>query len=169
MEKGKTKAKVELALMEMIAGNPMPEQENESGSGESFQPQNLQREPSVPETTTPVPQPAVIRSEIPQEPQAVNYVQPVQVPMPKPVKRRREPHGTDYRSLFLENKPAGLRIQTYIDRGIYDRIKRVLPNLSVDLSITGYINNILAHHLDHYDAQIKEIFYDNTNKAFDNE
>ncbi len=65
-----------------------------------------------------------------------------------------------YRERFLVQTPASYRCQTYIDRNVYERIKRFLPVIACDISISSYIGNILNDHLEHHWSQISEL-YDN--------
>lgn len=65
-----------------------------------------------------------------------------------------------YRERFLVQTPASYRCQTYIDRNVYERIKRFLSVIAGDISISSYIGNILNDHLEHHWSQISEL-YDN--------
>lgn len=54
--------------------------------------------------------------------------------------------------------PSSMRSQTYINKVIYDRIKRFLPVIAPEVSISGYIGNILAEHLERYAKEINELY-----------
>lgn len=64
----------------------------------------------------------------------------------------------DYRSRYLVPMPSSLRSQTYINKEVYDRIKRFLPVIAPEVSISGYISNILAEHLERYAKEINELY-----------
>lgn len=64
----------------------------------------------------------------------------------------------DYRSRYLVPMPNSLRSQTYINKEVYDRIKRFLPVIAPEVSISGYIGNILAEHLERYAKEINELY-----------
>lgn len=63
-----------------------------------------------------------------------------------------------YRRRFLVQVPASIRCQTYINRDIYERIKRFLPVIANDVSISSYVSNILNDHLEKHWSQISELY-----------
>ncbi|MFS2842357.1 DUF3408 domain-containing protein [Parabacteroides merdae] len=78
---------------------------------------------------------------------------------PKVVKnRRKKESGSDYRELFLVNTPSPNRSQTYINRDIYERIKRFLPLIAPEVSIASYISNILGDHMERHWEEINEMY-----------
>ena len=90
---------------------------------------------------------------------------------PKSVRnRRKKESGSDYRELFLVNTPSpnrsrylvpttsSLRSQTYINRDIYERIKRFLPLIAPEVSIASYISNILGDHIERHWEEINEMY-----------
>lgn len=72
--------------------------------------------------------------------------------------KRNEP--SNYRERFLACNTASNRAHVYLDRDMFERIKRFLPVIAPRTSISGYICNILEDHLDRYRDEIKEM-YDN--------
>lgn len=83
---------------------------------------------------------------------------------PKSVRnRRKKESGSDYRELFLVNTPSPNRSQTYINRDIYERIKRFLPLIAPEVSIASYISNILGDHIERHWEEINEIFLNRCN------
>lgn len=72
--------------------------------------------------------------------------------------RRNEP--SNYRERFLACNTASNRAHVYLNRDMFERIKRFLPVIAPRTSISGYICNILEDHLDRYRDEIKEM-YDN--------
>ena len=78
---------------------------------------------------------------------------------PKSVRnRRKKESGSDYRELFLVNTPSPNRSQTYINRDIYERIKRFLPLIAPEVSIASYISNILGDHIERHLEEINEMY-----------
>ncbi len=78
---------------------------------------------------------------------------------PKSVRnRRKKESGSDYRELFLVNTPSPNRSQTYINRDIYERIKRFLPLIAPEVSIASYISNILGDHIERHWEEINEMY-----------
>lgn len=72
--------------------------------------------------------------------------------------KRNEP--SNYRERFLVCNTASNRAHVYLDRDMFERIKRFLPVIAPGTSISGYICNILEDHMDRYRDEIKEM-YDN--------
>lgn len=72
--------------------------------------------------------------------------------------KRRTEECNDYRSRYLVPMSSSLRSQTYISKDIYDRIKRFLPIIAPEVSISGYIGNILSEHLEHHAKEINELY-----------
>ena len=75
---------------------------------------------------------------------------------PKPRKKREEV-GT-YKERYLVNIPASNRSHVYINREVADCIKRVLPVIAPDMSVSGYISNILVEHLQQHWDEINELY-----------
>lgn len=69
-----------------------------------------------------------------------------------------------YRRRFLIQVPASIRCQTYINRDIYERIKRFLPVIANDVSISSYVSNILNDHLEKHWSQISELYDEESSK-----
>lgn len=59
---------------------------------------------------------------------------------------------------FLVNTPSPNRSQTYINRDIYERIKRFLPLIAPEVSIASYISNILGDHIERHWEEINEMY-----------
>lgn len=59
-----------------------------------------------------------------------------------------------YRRKFLKNNPQGRRVQVYIDRSLHEQIKRFLPAVAPDVSLSSYITNIVEEHFERYIDEI---------------
>ncbi|GHU84602.1 hypothetical protein FACS189415_8050 [Bacteroidia bacterium] len=66
-------------------------------------------------------------------------------------------------SLFLESRSYSTKRQTYVDVELCEAVKRFLPVIAPDLSITGYINNVLSMHFRQYRDEINELYKNNFN------
>ena len=75
----------------------------------------------------------------------------------KPQRKKREVQ--DYESIFLERKAGTARQQTYIGAELYGTITGFLNVIAGHgFSVTAYVNNILAHHLEIYKDDINELY-----------
>ena len=74
----------------------------------------------------------------------------------KPRKKKEETGG--YRERYLVNIPASNRSHVYINREVAECIKRVLPVIAPDMSISGYISNILVEHIQQHWEEINELY-----------
>lgn len=87
--------------------------------------------------------------------------EPVEIQSEKtvPVKLRKKKEGTgSYRERFLVNIPASNRSHVYINREVAECIKRILPVIAPDMSISGYISNILVDHIQQHWEEINELY-----------
>ena len=72
--------------------------------------------------------------------------------------RRKREEPFSYKENYLVNIPASNRSHVYINREVADCIKRVLPVIAPDMSISGYISNILVEHLQQHWDEINELY-----------
>ena len=96
-------------------------------------------------------------------------------PEPEPIQReesrRRKPKSreTDYRSLFLKEAaiPARIGKTVYIRKEYHDRIQLILRVIGKDeVSLFSYIDNVLAHHFETYQAEITELYNEHNRSIF---
>lgn len=73
-------------------------------------------------------------------------------------KRRDTP---SYKRKFLKNTSQGGRIQVYMDRSLYDNIKRFLPVIAPGVSLSSYITNIVSDHVEQYIDEINRRYRKN--------
>lgn len=78
------------------------------------------------------------------------------------IRKRKE--TKDYEGVFLERKESTEKRQTYISKEVYNKISRFLPVISSEISITGYLDNILIHHLKEYQDEINDLYDKNYKK-----
>ena len=75
---------------------------------------------------------------------------------PKPRKKREE--SGIYKEKYLVNIPASNRSHVYINREVADCIKRFLPVIAPDMSMSGYISNILVEHIRQHWEEINGLY-----------
>lgn len=76
-----------------------------------------------------------------------------------PVKpRKKKDEAGSYRDKYLVNIPASNRSHVYINREVAECIKRILPVIAPDMSISGYISNILVDHIQQHWEEINELY-----------
>lgn len=64
----------------------------------------------------------------------------------------------EYRERFLAAGNITQRSQTYVSRENYERIRRFLPVIAPDASISGYVNNVLTRHLEECRELVNELY-----------
>ena len=69
-----------------------------------------------------------------------------------------------YKSKFLDCKRVPNRSHVYIDRECATLIKNVLPIIAPDASISGFVSNIVADHLEKYKPEIIKMYNDRISK-----
>lgn len=73
-------------------------------------------------------------------------------------RRKSEEPPSQYRERFLVVTANSMRSQTYINKEVYERIRRFLPVIASEVSISSYISNILVDHLEHYAEEINSLY-----------
>lgn len=72
-----------------------------------------------------------------------------------------------YRELFCEHVEFDNRQPVYVSMKTHVRLKKAVYNMGVyGLSISSFIENILTHHLNVFDEQMKEIEKQEHEKLF---
>jgi hypothetical protein len=88
---------------------------------------------------------------------------PEQVEKPKefkePVKRRRSTSNADYGSQFLGRNEIKSRQCVYISQRIHATISEIVRVIAdKDISVGGYIDNVLLQHLETYKDDINDLY-----------
>ena len=87
--------------------------------------------------------------------------EPAEAPSEKTVaakpRKKKEETGS-YRERYLVNIPASNRSHVYINREVAECIKRFLPVIAPNMSISGYISNILVEHIQQHWEEINELY-----------
>lgn len=71
-----------------------------------------------------------------------------------------------YRSLFLKEAaiPARIGKTVYVRKEYHERIQLILRVIGKDeVSLFSYIDNVLAHHFDTFQEDIKKLYEQNNN------
>ena len=66
----------------------------------------------------------------------------------RPKTRRKRESDSGFRQKYLVNTPMPGRIQVYLNRKLYDEIKNYLYVIAPEVSISSYISNIIAEHIE---------------------
>lgn len=77
-----------------------------------------------------------------------------------------EARQTIYRSLFLKEAdvPARIGKTVYVRKEYHERIQLILRVIGKDeVSLFSYIGNVLAHHFDMFQEDIKRLYEQNNN------
>ncbi len=80
---------------------------------------------------------------------------------PKEEGRRRRSREPDYEALFIHGSPVTARTgkMVYIRTEFHDTIQRIVQVIGDNaLSLSGFIDNVLAHHFDTYEAEITRLY-----------
>lgn len=88
------------------------------------------------------------------------------VPKEETEPRKKRPRSTDYESLFLKSSSQTARYgkAVYIRKEFHERMQRIVQALSdTNVSLSDYLDNVLAQHFDTYKEEIREV-YDRNSK-----
>lgn len=91
---------------------------------------------------------------------------PESIPPEEPRRRKARSKETDYRSLFLKEAaiPARIGKTVYVRKEYHERIQLILRVIGKDeVSLFSYIDNVLAHHFDMFQEDIKRLYEQNNN------
>ncbi|WP_320973631.1 DUF3408 domain-containing protein [Dysgonomonas capnocytophagoides] len=81
----------------------------------------------------------------------------VSVPDKGKTRKKRE-EDSEYKEKYLRNNPVPYRIQVYVNRRLYEHIKHFLPVIAPDVSISSYISNIVAEHVELHMEEINRMY-----------
>lgn len=73
--------------------------------------------------------------------------------------KRNSSSTDDYEATFLCRNEIRLRQGAYISRSVYQTIMRIVKQIAGDdVSVGGYIDNVLKHHLEKYKDEINTLY-----------
>ena len=121
----------------------------------SFRQDDLTLPPSARATESPTDAEAAVPEPMPPEEQRE-----------EPRRRKTRNKEQDYRSLFLKEAaiPARIGKTVYVRKEYHERIQLILRVIGKDkVSLFSYIDNVLAHHFDMFQEDIKKLYEQNNN------
>lgn len=121
----------------------------------SFRQDDLTLPPSARATENPTDEAAAAPEPLPPEEQRE-----------EPRRRKARNKEQDYRSLFLKEAtiPARIGKTVYVRKEYHERIQLILRVIGKDeVSLFSYIDNVLAHHFDTFQEDIKKLYEQNNN------
>lgn len=74
----------------------------------------------------------------------------------KKKKKESEPEG--YAARFLVNDQSRNRVSANISRELFERIRKFLPVIAPDITLTSYLNNIISEHMESHWDEICELY-----------
>jgi len=84
----------------------------------------------------------------------------------KSAKRKRNKRGIDFDATFLKEAKITDRRQMYISGEFYDKISAYLRIISEGkVSMVGYLDNVLAHHILEFKDEINEMYQNKINQG----
>lgn len=121
----------------------------------SFRQDDLTLPPSARATESPTDAEAAVPEPMPPEEQRE-----------EPRRRKTRNKEQDYRSLFLKEAaiPARIGKTVYVRKEYHERIQLILRVIGKDeVSLFSYIDNVLAHHFNTFQEEIKKLYEQNNN------
>ncbi len=73
-------------------------------------------------------------------------------------KKKMDEPGESYPARFLVNDRSRNRVSTNISRELFQRIRKFLPVIAPDITLTSYLNNIISEHLESHWDEINELY-----------
>lgn len=115
------------------------------------------------ETPEPVKEPEAVQ---PEEKQEVIVVPETEEKPKEPAKRKRAA-SVDYETIFLQRNELKARQSVYISKEIHEKVSRIVSVLGgKDLSVGGYIDNVLSQHFETYMDEINALYDKKYTKLF---
>lgn len=110
--------------------------------------------------------PSARATESPTDEEAAPEPLPLEEQREEPRRRKARNKEQDYRSLFLKEAtiPARIGKTVYVRKEYHERIQLILRVIGKDeVSLFSYIDNVLAHHFDTFQEDIKKLYEQNSN------
>jgi len=84
----------------------------------------------------------------------------------EPAKRKRG-NAVDYETVFLQRNELKVRQSVYISKEIHEKVSKIVSVLGgKELSVGGYIDNVLSKHFETYMNEINELYEKKYTKLF---
>lgn len=120
------------------------------------------------ETTEPV----TLQSKEPEEKQeedeaAVVQEKPNAGEKPREPAKRKRGNSVDYETVFLQRNELKARQSVYISKEIHEKVSKIVSVIGgKELSVGGYIDNVLSQHFETYMNEIGELYEKKYAKLF---
>lgn len=110
--------------------------------------------------------PEPIQPEVKQEEQEITVVSTIEE-KPKESAKRKRAASVDYETTFLQRNELKARQSVYISKEIHEKVSRIVSVLGgKDLSVGGYIDNVLSQHFESYMDEINTLYDKKYTKLF---
>lgn len=93
----------------------------------------------------------------------------LKAPAVKEESRRRKNSKQDYETLFIRDAPITARLGklVYVRKEYHDRILKIIQVIGKnEVSISSYIDNVLAHHFASFQSEITELYNEHNQSIF---
>jgi len=86
---------------------------------------------------------------------------------PKEPAKRKRGNATGYETVFLQRTELKARQSVYISKEIHEKVSKIVSVLGgKELSVGGYIDNVLSQHFETYMNEINELYEKKYAKLF---
>ena len=110
--------------------------------------------------------PEPVQPEVKQEEQEIAVVPAMEEKPKEPAKQKRS-NSVDYESVFLQRDELKARQSVYISKEIHEKVSKIVSVLGgKDLSVGGYIDNVLSQHFETYMDEINVLYDKKYTKLF---
>ena len=110
--------------------------------------------------------PEPVQAEEKQEGQETVVI-PVPEEKPKEPTKRKRSNAVDYETVFLQRNELKARQSVYISKEIHEKVSRIVNVLGgKELSVGGYIDNVLSQHFETYMDEINVLYDKKYEKLF---
>lgn len=74
-------------------------------------------------------------------------------------KKKMVQSGESYAARFLVNDRSRNRVSANISRELFERIRKFLPVIAPDITLTSYLNNIVSEHMESHLNEITKPYH----------
>lgn len=111
--------------------------------------------------------PEPVQPEVKQDTIVVPEKKAHQEERPKETAKRKRSNTVDYETIFLQRNELKARQSVYISKEIHEKVSRIVNVLGgKDLSVGGYIDNVLSQHFETYMDEINALYDKKYEKLF---
>lgn len=119
------------------------------------------------ETPEPAKEPESIQPEEQEEPEIIVVEEKRIEEKPKESAKRKRTTTVDYEAVFLQRNELKARQSVYVSKEIHEKVSKIASVLGgKDLSVGGYIDNVLSQHFDTFMDEINALYEKKYAKLF---